>query len=160
MKVKIAQSCPNLGNLRDYTVHRILQARILEWITFPFSRGSSQPRDWTQVSQIAGRLFPSWASREAQEDWSGWPVPSPADLPAPGVEPGSPALQVGSLPTELPGEPNRDCTAIKRITKEYYAQLYDNELHKWDENVFQNKIAKTNQTKIIWTAVSIKGLKV
>ena len=51
----------------DYTVHRILQARILEWVAFPFSRGSSQPRDRTQVSCIAGRFFTSWAAREAQE---------------------------------------------------------------------------------------------
>ena len=42
-----------------YTVHGILQARILEWAAFPFSRGSSQPRDWTQVSHIAGRFFTS-----------------------------------------------------------------------------------------------------
>ena len=49
----------------DYTVHGILQARILGWVTFPFSRGSSQPRDRTQVSCIAGRFFTSWASREA-----------------------------------------------------------------------------------------------
>jgi len=41
----------------DYTVHGILQARILEWVAFPFSRGSSQPRDPTQVSHIAGRFF-------------------------------------------------------------------------------------------------------
>ena len=44
----------------DYTVHGILQARILEWVTFPFSRGSSQPRDWAQVSCIAGGFFTSW----------------------------------------------------------------------------------------------------
>ena len=49
----------------------ILQARILEWVAFPFSRGSSQPRDQTQVSCIAGRLFTIWATREAQEYWSG-----------------------------------------------------------------------------------------
>ena len=40
-------------------VHGILQARILEWVAFPFSRGSSQPRDWTQVSCTAGRFFTS-----------------------------------------------------------------------------------------------------
>ena len=45
--------------------HGILQARILEWVAFPFSRGSSQPRDQTQVSRIAGRFFTSWATREA-----------------------------------------------------------------------------------------------
>ena len=38
---------------------------VLEWVAFPFSRGSSQPRDWTQVSRIAGRFFTSWATREA-----------------------------------------------------------------------------------------------
>ena len=46
-------------------VHGILQARILEWVAFPFSRGSSQPSDQTQVSHIAGEFFPSWATREA-----------------------------------------------------------------------------------------------
>ena len=51
----------------DCIVHGILQARRLEWVAFPFSRGSSQPRDWTQVSRIAGRFFTSWATREAQE---------------------------------------------------------------------------------------------
>ena len=47
----------------DYTVHGILQARILEWVAFPFSRGSLQLRDWTQVSCIAGRFFTNWATR-------------------------------------------------------------------------------------------------
>ena len=54
----------------DYTVHGILQARILEWVAFPFSRGSSQPRDRTQVSHIAGEFFTSWATREAQRYFS------------------------------------------------------------------------------------------
>ena len=67
-------------------------------VAFPFSRGSSQPRDRTQVSFIAGRFFTSWATREAQEYWSGYPIPSSVDLPDPGIEPGSPALQVDSLP--------------------------------------------------------------
>ena len=43
----------------DYTVLGILQARILEWVAFPFSRGSSQPRDQNQVTHIAGRFFTS-----------------------------------------------------------------------------------------------------
>ena len=62
--VKVTQSCPTLCDPMDYTVQGILQARILEWITFPFSRRSSQPRDWTQVSHIAGGFFTSWATRE------------------------------------------------------------------------------------------------
>ena len=70
-KVKVAQLCPTLCDPMDYTVHGILQARILERVAFPFSRGSSQPRDWTQVSCIASEFFTSWATREAQEYWSG-----------------------------------------------------------------------------------------
>ena len=49
----------------DYTVRGILQARILEWVAFPFSRGSSQPRDRIQISYIASRFFTSWATRKA-----------------------------------------------------------------------------------------------
>ena len=46
-----------------YTVHGILQARILEWVAVPFARGSSQPSDWTQVSHIVGRFFTSRATK-------------------------------------------------------------------------------------------------
>ena len=67
MKVTVAQSCLTLCDTMDYTVHGILQARILEWVAFPFSREFSQPRDQTQISHIAGRLFTSLAIREAQE---------------------------------------------------------------------------------------------
>ena len=59
VKVKVTESCPTLCDPMDYTVHGILQARILEWVAIPFSRGSSQSRDQTQVSQIAGRFFTS-----------------------------------------------------------------------------------------------------
>ena len=58
-KAKVAQWCPTPYNPMEHTVHGILQARILQWIAFPFSRGSSQPRDRTQVSCIAGRFFTS-----------------------------------------------------------------------------------------------------
>ena len=64
VKVKVAQSCSTLCDPMDYTVHGILQARILEWVAFLFSRGSSQPRDRTQVSHIAGGFFTNWAMRE------------------------------------------------------------------------------------------------
>ena len=63
--VKIAQSCPTLCNPMYYMVHEILQARILEWVAFPFFRGSSQYRDRTQVTCIAGGFFTSLTSREA-----------------------------------------------------------------------------------------------
>ena len=95
--MKVAQSSPTLCKPKGDTVHGILQARILEWVAFPFCRGSSQPRFRTQLSHIAGRLFTSWATREDQEYWSGYPIPSPVDLPDPGIEPGSPALQMDSF---------------------------------------------------------------
>ena len=58
-KVKVTQLCLTLCDPIDYTVHGILQARILEWVAFPFSRESSQPRDGTQVSRIVGGFFTS-----------------------------------------------------------------------------------------------------
>ena len=67
-KAKIAQLCPTLCDSMDYTVHGILQVRILEWVAVPFSRESSQPRDQTP---IAGGFFTSWATKEAQEYWRG-----------------------------------------------------------------------------------------
>ena len=103
--MKSAQSCLTFCNPMDCIVHGILQASILEWVAFPFSRGSSQPRDQTQVSLIAGRFFTSWATREAQEYWSGYLIPSPVYFPDPGIKPGSPALQADSLPSELWGKP-------------------------------------------------------
>lgn len=58
-KVKVAQSCPTLCDPMDYTVHGILQARILVCVAFFLSRGSSQPRHQTQVSLIADNSFPA-----------------------------------------------------------------------------------------------------
>jgi len=50
------------------SAHGILKARILEWVAISFSRASSQPKDWTQVSRIAGRLFTIWATDVITED--------------------------------------------------------------------------------------------
>ena len=102
---KVTQLCLTLCDRMDYTVLGILQARILEWVSDPFSRGSSQSRDLTQVSRIAGVFFIRWVTREAQEYWSGYPIPSPGDLPNSGVELGSLALQADSLPSEPAGKP-------------------------------------------------------
>ena len=65
-----AQSCLTLcGPIdcspRGSSAHGILHARILEWVVIPFSKVSSQPTDWTQVSWIAGRFFTIWATRKA-----------------------------------------------------------------------------------------------
>ena len=65
VKVKIAQLCPTICDPMHCTVPGILQARIPEWVVFPFSREFSQPRDRTQVSLIAGGFFTSWATKEA-----------------------------------------------------------------------------------------------
>ena len=71
VKVLVAQSCPTLCDPMDCgppdsSVHGILQARIL-WVVSPFSRESSQPRDWTQVSHIASRFLTVWATKEAPQ---------------------------------------------------------------------------------------------
>ena len=79
--------------------------RRLEWGAYPFSRITSRPRNQSGFSCIAGRFFTSWATREAREDWSGLPIPSPGELPDPVIDLGSPALQADSLPAELPGKP-------------------------------------------------------
>ena len=68
----ITQSCSTLCDPMDCSppdssVHGILQARILEWVAIPFSRGSSWPRDWTLVPHISGRFFTVWATREAHQ---------------------------------------------------------------------------------------------
>ena len=55
-------------SLPGSSVHGILQARILEWVAIPFFRGSSQLRDLTQVSHIAGKFFTDWATPRYQRD--------------------------------------------------------------------------------------------
>ena len=103
--------------------------RILEWVAYPFSSRSSQPRNRTRVSCNAGRFFINWSLREAQVkvaqlcltlcdpmdytihgilqakrlEWV--PFPSSRDLPKPGIEPRPPTLQADSLPAELQGKP-------------------------------------------------------
>ena len=74
MKVKVTQLCPTLCNPMDFStpassVHGIFQPSILEQIAISFSMGSSQPRDQTWVSCIAGRFFAIWATREAHKSW-------------------------------------------------------------------------------------------
>ena len=77
MKVKseseVTQSCPTLCDpmacsLPGSSVHRIFQARVLEWVAISFSRGSSWPRDRSRISHIAGRRFTVWATREANAE--------------------------------------------------------------------------------------------
>ena len=147
---KCSQLCLTLCDPVDCSppgspVHRIFQARILEWGAMPSSRGSSRCRDQTCVSCIAGRFFSTGASLVAQkvkhlpavqETWvrslcwedtlekkmathssilawrfstqeyrSGLHFLLQGDLPNPGIEPRSPALQADSLPSAQPGKP-------------------------------------------------------
>ena len=74
---EVSQLCPTLCHpmdcsLQHSSVHGIFQARVLEWVAISFFRGSSQPRDRTWVSCIAGRCFTIWATREVQHGF--WPV--------------------------------------------------------------------------------------
>ena len=116
--------CSPLG----YCIRGILQARILEWVAMPSSRGSFRPRDRTPISYVfcTGRqFFTTSATWEAQwfilfatpwsiqsmassrpECWSGEPLPSPGDLPNPGIKPRTPTLQADSLPAEPRGKPH------------------------------------------------------
>ena len=97
--VKVTQSCPTLCDPMDYTVHGILQARLLEWVAFPFSRGSPQARSPAlEVDSLPAE--PQGSPRILE-----WVAYHFLDLPNPGVKPGSPALQADSLPTELSGSP-------------------------------------------------------
>ena len=81
MKVLVSQPCPTLCNTMNCTlpcssVHGTLQARILEWVAIPFSRGSSQPKNQTQVSCIVGRFFTIWVTRgehgHCRSHWLRW----------------------------------------------------------------------------------------
>ena len=80
-KVKVAQLCSTLCNPMEYTVHRIFQARIVEWVAIPFSRGSSQPRDQTQVSHMTGRFFTSHQGSPRILEWVAYSFSSGSSQP-------------------------------------------------------------------------------
>ena len=99
-EVKVAQSCLNLCDPMDYTFHGILQARLLEWVAFPFSRGSSQPRNWTRISCIGGGFFTNWAIRKALG--GSWDTPDDC-------EPGKSEWLAKGNPEEIPHKSNSNC---------------------------------------------------
>ena len=93
-EVKVTQSCPSLCDPMDYTAHGILQTRTREWVSFPLSRGSSQPRDQSQVSRIHCRQILYQLSHQGSPrilEWVAYPFSSGSSRP--GSKPGSPALQ-------------------------------------------------------------------
>ena len=117
---EIAQSCQTLCDPMDCSLpgsslHGILQARVLEWVAFSFSRGSSQPRDRTQVSCIPGRHFNLWATREAPEYHlkhvvATCPVKSLKMFSWLGVEPGATTVNTSNHCTGPPGNSRGGCS--------------------------------------------------
>ena len=100
------QLCDSIdSSLPGSSVHGILQEKIQKLVAISLSRGSSQPMDQTQVSHIARQFCTIWTTREAQEYWSEYPIPSPGDLLDSGIELGFLALQADSLSAELSGKP-------------------------------------------------------
>ena len=105
-EVQVAQSCLTLCDPTDCTVHGILQARILEWVAFPFSRGSSQPgehcrRSLYQLSHKGSPRILEWAA-----------IPSPEDLSDPGIKLGSPTLQADSLSSYQGSPESESCSVV------------------------------------------------
>ena len=83
---EVAQLCPTLCIRMDCIAYHappleIFQARVLEWVAIPFSRGSSQPRDWTRVFRIVGWCFTMWATREVWVSHNVTHMPSLLSLP-------------------------------------------------------------------------------
>ena len=114
MKVKVSQSCLTLYNTMDcslpgFSVHGILQAKILEWVAYSFSRGSSHPgmEPRSPALQVHS-LLSEPPGQPKNTGVSSLSLPSLEDIPDRGIELGSSALQVDSLPAELPGKPQRN----------------------------------------------------
>ena len=105
-EVKVAQLCPALCNPMDYPICGILQARILEWVAFPFSRGIFPTQGSNPDLPHCRQIFFFFYQLNHQGsprilEWVAYPWP--ADLPDPEINPGSPSLQADSLPAELRG---------------------------------------------------------
>ena len=95
-RIVVVEVVPTLCDPMDYSVYRILQTRILEWVAFP-SPGAL-PNPGTEPSSPTLQQILHYLSHHC--------FPSPEYLSNPGIKPGSPALQVDSLPAELPRKPH------------------------------------------------------
>ena len=107
--VEVAQSCPTLYDPTNCTVHGILQARILEWVVFSFPRGSYQARS----PALQAASLPAELQGKPKNTGLGRAIPSPGDLPDPGIEPGFPALQADPSPFFILGSWERWGESIK-----------------------------------------------
>ena len=106
VKVQATQLCPTLCDHMDYTVHGILQARILEWVAIPFFHGICPMQGLDPRLLHCRRILYQLSHKGSPRilEWVAYPFSR--DLPDPGIKPGSPALQVDGLPTELSGKPH------------------------------------------------------
>ena len=136
VKMLVFQSCPTLCNsmacrLLGSSVHGISQARIQEWVPIPFSRESSRPRDWTQVSYITGRFFTiridhykckqvgKYVQVKASHSVQLLATPSPTRLFCPWNSPGKNTL-VGSFPSLAESSWPRDWAQVSCIVGRFW----------------------------------------
>ena len=115
----------------------ILQLRILEWVAMPSSRGSSQSRNWTQVSRIAGGFFTMWAIRASPRilEWVAYPFSRGSSQPR--NRKGYPVLQADSLPAELLEKPLLLVSLLKFtlfINLHAWHQMFPKLDHEFHEN--------------------------
>ena len=103
----IPGSNPGLPHCRRilYQLNHKGSPKILEWVAFLFSRGSSNPRIEPRSPVFQEDSLPAEPQGKPKNTGVGKPIPSPADLPNPGIKPGSPALQADALPAEPQGKP-------------------------------------------------------
>ena len=106
--MKVTQSFLTLCNSTDYRIHGILQARILEWVAFPFSGDLPNPGIEPRSPALQADSLPAEPQGKSKNTGVGSLTPSAVDLPNPGIKPGSLALQADSLPTELCGKPMKE----------------------------------------------------
>ena len=115
-KMKVTQSCAT-----PWTIQAMEFSRPEYWSGWPFPSPGDlpnvgmEPRFSNPGLPHCGQ-FTSWATRETQEYWSGYSIPSPKYLD-PGIQPGSPALQADSLPTELSSQPNSPSQEIRTVER-------------------------------------------
>ena len=148
-KVKMDQSCLTLCNPMDYTVHEILQAGVLEWVAIPFSRGIS-PTQGLNPGLPHCRWILYLLSHKGSPrilEWVAFPFPE--DLPKPGIEPRSPALQVDSLPTEPWGKPKVTQASHKKLgwEKKKKKFLLPNNVRNVQEDIASTKQEKNAMKK-------------
>ena len=159
----------NLDKLLDLSFNSII-CKISKWIHSLIGERLTKLKH-SEVAQSCPTLCDPWTVAcqaplsmgfSRQEYWSGLPFPSPGDLPNPGVEPGSPALQAGSLPSEPPGKPN--CST----SMEYYRAFKGNELsskkkHRGNLDIITGKKASWKAIlcviSTIWHSRKIKTME-